>query len=853
MKLTLINLLTFLSFIIAPKFICAAHALPKLTKAIVPDWVKEAKSTNTKPANREIRDGYYISYYDYEVAVEQQVAYTKIVKNIVSESGIQNTGEIYINFNPSYQRLVLHSVNILRNGQIKDKLDLAAFKVMADEQELARSIYKGSYLAYLILEDLRVGDQVEYSYSLIGRNPIFGNRYGDDYYLQSGAPLGQIQVRVLANKNRRLHFKGFNGVGLPTKTEEGNQISYEWHATGVPALDYEDYQPSWYDNYRHVQCTEWSSWEEVASWAAKVNPVKANLSGDLLDKVNELLTLSKGNLYQFLASAIRLVQDDIRYMGVEVGEYSHRSNAPEKVFNQRYGDCKDKSLLLASILRYGGLKANLVLASTQLGRSLKNYLPTPDVFNHMIVYVEIDQRGQYVDPTISGQGGNVKELYVPDYGTCLLVSDEKTGLMREIGSSVSGKVCIEETYKILGRDSTSAILNVCTRYTGSQADANRSSFTDMGYAQLEKKYQEYYGKLYSFVRQEDSLQIKDDREKNELTVVEKYYVSGFLKRNEDTKVHQASFFANLISEQLPAITGNRRVPVATNYPLDMSYTIKVISPIGWNIREEKTFFDRKDYLFGSRTAVIGDTLMLDYQFAYHSPVVGLKELPQFASDLRELNDRSLSYSFYIPPSHEVSGISFLAVLYSIVVLIITVYWCWKRYKHKIERTLEDHFVYEKLGGWLVLLAISILFTALGQLVSLFTTGYFSSSLWEAMNLKGPEMAMAYKIMVVLEFTVTIFTGLLAAFTFYLMLKKRDIFPKTALLLYGILIVFNIVEIFAMYGFESLAANISQLIKNVIISSIWFIYLLKSTRVKETFVVGYEESEKRMESFDARSI
>ncbi|XHR98086.1 hypothetical protein ACFJIV_16335 [Mucilaginibacter sp. UC70_90] len=42
-------------------------------------------------------------------------------------------------------------------------------------------------------------------------------------------------------------------------------------------------------------------------------------------------------------------------MGIEIGEYSHRANNPEKVFRQRYGDCKDKSLLLVSMLKAGGL------------------------------------------------------------------------------------------------------------------------------------------------------------------------------------------------------------------------------------------------------------------------------------------------------------------------------------------------------------------------------------------------------------------------------------------------------------------------------------------------------------------
>ena len=54
---------------------------------------------------------------------------------------------------------------------------------------------------------------------------------------------------------------------------------------------------------------------------------------------------------KYFRVAVNFVQNEIRYMGIETGKYSHKANSPEKVFKQRYGDCKDKSLLLASILK----------------------------------------------------------------------------------------------------------------------------------------------------------------------------------------------------------------------------------------------------------------------------------------------------------------------------------------------------------------------------------------------------------------------------------------------------------------------------------------------------------------------
>jgi transglutaminase-like putative cysteine protease len=52
---------------------------------------------------------------------------------------------------------------------------------------------------------------------------------------------------------------------------------------------------------------------------------------------------------------INYVQDDIRYMGVESGIGSIKPFAPEEVAKRRYGDCKDKSLLLVSLLKQVGV------------------------------------------------------------------------------------------------------------------------------------------------------------------------------------------------------------------------------------------------------------------------------------------------------------------------------------------------------------------------------------------------------------------------------------------------------------------------------------------------------------------
>src|SRR5690606_24767377 len=75
---------------------------------------------------------------------------------------------------------------------------------------------------------------------------------------------------------------------------------------------------------------------------------------------------------------------------------------PADTWQMRYGDCKAKSLLLASILRELGIEADVVVVSTNLGDAVVDLLPLPGAFNHMIVKARIGGEDYWLDGTSSG-------------------------------------------------------------------------------------------------------------------------------------------------------------------------------------------------------------------------------------------------------------------------------------------------------------------------------------------------------------------------------------------------------------------------------------------------------------------
>jgi hypothetical protein len=104
----------------------------------------------------------------------------------------RTASSISIGFDPSFERLDVHEIIVWRNNVAVNRLSTRSFKVIADEKELSRFIYQGSYSAYCILDDIRKGDKIEYSYTVTGRNPIFNNKFFRELYFQSSIPFAHV-------------------------------------------------------------------------------------------------------------------------------------------------------------------------------------------------------------------------------------------------------------------------------------------------------------------------------------------------------------------------------------------------------------------------------------------------------------------------------------------------------------------------------------------------------------------------------------------------------------------------------------------------------------------------------------
>ena len=247
----------------------AALAAPRSVSVTPePNWIEKLPTrTQTSISPGDVNGGFHYLQMSIQFEVARQERYYQYVYKLTTEEGVQNLSELNISFDPHYEQLQLHKAVIGRNGEPIIQLDLDRVKVLQREQGMEQGIYDESLTAVLVLEDVRVGDVVTYSFTIKGGNPVFGGKFFSSFNLQGYDPMDELLVRLVAPQDRTIHYKLYRTDKKPAVATANGNTTYTWHLKDLPATPVDDEVPSWFDPYPGVYLSEYNSWEEVAQWA----------------------------------------------------------------------------------------------------------------------------------------------------------------------------------------------------------------------------------------------------------------------------------------------------------------------------------------------------------------------------------------------------------------------------------------------------------------------------------------------------------------------------------------------------------------------------------------------------------
>jgi transglutaminase-like putative cysteine protease len=596
-----------------------------------PAWAERVDAdTSLNVAKEHVRWGIYDILLDHQVRVsgETESQYFRTVRKVLSPSGVQNASELELDFDPDFEHLTIHEVAIVRDGKRTNAIDVEEIRIIDKEDDADNKIYDGERTALVILRDVRPGDVIDYSWSLDGANPILGGKYTADYDLSRGVPVHRLRHRLIWPAGRPLQWRGAD----PHISTLGSEQVYVWERNDVDALDVEDAIPSWYEPWESVQVTEFASWNEVAGWATAMFQLDAK-STEEVKKLAAKIYGEHATRDDRITAAIRFVQDEIRYLGIEMGRNSHEPHQPWETLESRWGDCKDKTLLLVSLLRELGLEAWPALVNTTTQHRLDAKLPSPFLFDHVIAQVTDAGRTYWVDGTIADQGGTLRTIETPNDGRALIVRAETHGLAK-VETNAKGSVVVNMTYTTTDYAKPTQ-LTVNTTYIGSDADGFRSELASMSIDDFAHSRINELAADQPKIEADGAPRIQDDRLRNVIVVNEKYRVS------EVWKDGQWSWYPRVLESHLrrPG-TMIRSMPLAFDYPLDVRQIVTLNFPEVMEVEKSTTVTEtpafRYDYVIdrNGKTVTIRQSLRAKRDYVAASEVPDhLMKLNAIASEI----------------------------------------------------------------------------------------------------------------------------------------------------------------------------------------------------------------------------
>ena len=564
-----------------------------------------------------------------------------------TSKGISSVAGISTVFDPTYQSLVLHRVDIIRDGRAIDKLKTADIRVLQREEELESQLYDGNQTVNVAIDDVRIGDVVEYAYSISGMNPVFQNIAASGSYLQWGVPVDRVFLRVLAPATRKLVIRELNMTTRAIVSEANGYREHRWDQVSVPAMIVEKNAPADYDPYAQVDWSEFADWAAVSAWAVPLYAPPSKVGADLRRVIEQIRAAHTGAEARLLA-VLRVVQRDIRYLGIEVGPGSHAPTHPDVVIKRRFGDCKDKAMLVLTMLAALGVDAHAALVNSQ-GSLKADAIAAPHGFNHVIVRATIDKKHYWLDPTMGEQQGDLAHIYQPDYGLALVLHGATSGLS-VMAPTANGRTVVSNVIDASKGFDAPASLQVTTVYTGLMAQRMRDRTAAKDLKDKAKEYLDFYARTYPGISEAAPLAIKDDARTNTFTMTESYSIKQFWASSKGGKRLEATFESDVNSRLTVPDTLSRKAPLAVAQPDEMDETFELLLPENWEIEADKHQVSDPafDYRLSIEPSNDGRKVIYRYHYKAKADRVAAADVARYAENIRSAREtvgRSLYWNF----------------------------------------------------------------------------------------------------------------------------------------------------------------------------------------------------------------
>lgn len=362
-----------------------------------PPW---ARMTEPLPVPDDARGAVFFRRQDSQIHLDKsgETIFTAALIRVLHPNALQ-LGNVAIAWNPAAGKPVVHAVKVHRDGTVRDVLAATKFEILQREDQLETAMLDGILTAVLRVPDLRVGDELELSYSLPAQDPTLGTSSYGLLFLAGNPSPGRFSLRLSWDEGEEPVVRSTADFG-PALQRETRSVSYAADMPGSlsPPKD----APPRFSWQRIIEFSDFADWQAVSNRIAPLFRTAATLSaGSAVKQEAARIAAAFASPKERAEAALKLVQQQVRYVYVGFNGGNLTPASAELTWQRRYGDCKGKTALLLALLAELGIEAQAVLANNSGGDDgLDQRLASPGLFDHVLVRAKVDGENFWLDGTL---------------------------------------------------------------------------------------------------------------------------------------------------------------------------------------------------------------------------------------------------------------------------------------------------------------------------------------------------------------------------------------------------------------------------------------------------------------------
>lgn len=302
-------------------------------------------------------------------------------------------------------------------------------------------------------------------------------------YFQSGkASVEHASFKVTTPLGYEVNYKSFF-VGEPQVNVSNNTRQLYWQMRDQLPVETEPWGKSFDQLVAKVMLApnvfeiegyrgSMNSWQELGRFQYELFRDLEDISESLKAQINQMVSGAESDTEK-IKILYKYLQDNYRYVSVQLGIGGWKPFSPSYVENYQYGDCKALTYFMKSILKSVGIESYYTLINAGSRREIYEDFARPR-FNHVILSVPIKSDTIWLECTSQISPFNYLGSFTSDR-QALMISESDAKVIRTPKFRHNQNLRVSNTILNL-EESGNANIKIDINYTGERIEDNGSYF-----------------------------------------------------------------------------------------------------------------------------------------------------------------------------------------------------------------------------------------------------------------------------------------------------------------------------------------------------------------------------------------